>query len=104
MTIASIRHLQSILALIQTLASEGIEMESHQYEGIAFGNFVLVLAKGHKKVRFLWDGKESILTVEYQKVRNRAVIGVWEHNAFISAPSAEAVFAEIRSNAEAMLL
>ena len=85
------------------LASEGIEMESHQYDGFAFGNFALVLAKGHTKVRFLWDGKESILTVEYQKVQNKAVTGIWEHDAFIRVPSTEAVFAEIRSNAETML-
>ena len=100
----SIQHLQSLLALIQTLASDGIAMESHQYDGIAFGNFALVLAKGHTKVRFLWDGKELILTVEYQKIQNKVVTGVWEHDAFISVPSGEAVFAEIGSNAETMLL
>ena len=104
MPVPSIQHLQRLIALLQMLASEGIEMESHQYDGITFGNFTLVLTKGHTKVRFLWDGKESILTVEYQKVQSKAVTGVWEHDAFISVPSAEAVFAEIGSNAETMLL
>ena len=68
------------------------------------GNFVLVLAKGHAKVRFLWDGRESILTVEYQKLQNKAVTDNWEHDAFITVPSAMDVFAEVGSNAEAMLL
>ena len=86
------------------LATEGIEMESHQYDGIAFGNFALVLAKGHTKVRFLWDGKESVLTVEYQRIQNKAITGNWEHDAFISVTSAAAVFAEVGSNAETMLL
>jgi len=104
MTVPSLQHLQGLLALLQMLASEGIEMESHQYDGIAFGNFALVLTKGHTKVRFLWDGKESILTVECQKVQNKTVIGVWEHDAFVSVPSAGAVFAEIGSNAETILL
>ena len=104
MTIPSIQHAQSLLALLQVLASEGIEMESHQYDGIALGNFTLVLAKGHTRVRFFWDGRESILAVEHQKVQNKAVTGVWQHDAFISVPSAEAVFAEIGSNAETMLL
>lgn len=104
MTNSSIQHLQSLLALLQMLDIEGIEMESHQYDGAAFGSFAMVLAKGHTKVRFLWDGKESILTVEYQKVQNRAVTGIWEHDAFISVPLVEAVFAEIGSNAETVLL
>ena len=103
MTLPSIQHLQGLLRLLQALASEGIEMESHQYDGTAFGNFTLVVVKGHTKVRFLWDGKESILTVEYQKVQNEAVTGVWEHDAFISLPTAEAAFAEIGSNSETML-
>lgn len=104
MTIPSIQHLQGLLALLQMLASDGIEMESHQYDGIAFGSFALVLVKGHTKVRFLWDGKESILTVEYQKNQNNTVTGIWEHDAFINVTSAGAVFAEIGSNAETMLL
>jgi hypothetical protein len=104
MTLPSTQHLQRLLALLQMLASEGIEMESHHYDSLAFGNFTLVLAKGHTKVRFLWDGKESILTVKYQKVQSKAATGVWQHDAFISVPSDEAVFAEIGSNAETMLL
>ena len=103
MTIPSIQHFQRLLALLQILGSEGIEMESHQYDGIAFGNFALVLAKGHTKVRFLWHGKESVLTVEYQKMQNKVVTGSWEHDIFISVPSTEAVFAEIGSNAATML-
>jgi len=103
-TSSSIQHLQSLQALLQALSSEGIEMESHQYDGVAFGNFALVLAKGHTKVRFLWDGRESILTVECQKVQNKAITGIWEHDAFIKVASAESVFAEIGSNAEAILL
>ncbi len=79
-------------------------MESHQYDALSFGSFLLVLAKGHTKVRFSWDGKESILTVERQNVQNKSVVGTWEHDAFIQAPSADAVFAEIGSNAETMLL
>jgi hypothetical protein len=102
--IVSIRHLQGLQALLEALATEGIEMESHQYDGLSFGNFLLVLAKGHTKLRFSWDGRESILTVEWQEVRSRAIVGKWEHDAFIQVPSADAVFAEIGSNAETMLL
>jgi hypothetical protein len=101
-TSSPIQHLQSLQALLQALSSKGIEMESHQYDDVGFGNFALVLAKGHTKVRFLWDGRESILTVEFQNVQNKAIAGSWTHDAFIKVSSAEAAFAEIGSNAEAI--
>ena len=104
MTIPSLQHLERLLALLQTLGSESIEMESHQYDGPAFGNFVVVLAKGRARVSFVWNGKESILTVESQEVQNKADKQTWEHDAFIKVSSADDVFAEIGSNAEAMLL
>ncbi len=104
MALPSIHHLESLLELLQTLASEGIEMESHEYDGAAFGNFELVLTKGHAKVRFTWDGKKSILAIEFQKVQNKAETGTWEHDAYISVSSAQDVFAEIGSEAETMLL
>lgn len=104
MTVPSVHHLQCLLELLQTLGSEGIEMESHQYDGTAFGNFALVLVKGHEKVRFTWDEKNMILTIEFQKVQNKADTGIWEHDAYISVPSAQDVFAEIGSEAESMLL
>ena len=104
MTTPSILHLEGLLTLLQMLANVGIEMESHQYDGVAFGNFALVLAKDHKKVRFIWDQKESVLKVEFQKVQNKAIAGIWEHDAFISVPSGAGVFPEIASNSEAMLL
>ena len=103
MTSASIRHLQNLQALLEALTSEGIEMEGYQYDGVSFNEFTLVLAKDHTKVRFAWDGRESILTVELQKVQNGAIFGNWEHDAFIQVPSVDAVFGEIGSNAEAML-
>ena len=103
MTLSPIQHLKSLQALLEMLASEGIEMQSHEYDGIAFGNFTLVLAKGHAKVRFIWDGRESILEIQCQEVQNKSISGNWLHDAFIKVSDQEAVFAEIGSNAEAIL-
>jgi hypothetical protein len=100
----STHHLECLIELLQSLASEGIEMESHQYDCAAFGNFALVLTKGHAKVRFTWDGKESILTIDFQKVQTKAETGTWQHDAYSSVPSAQDVFAEIGSEAKTMLL
>ncbi len=103
MALPSIHHLECLLELLQTLAPEGIEMESHRYDGGVSGNFALVLSKGHSKVRFTWDGTKSVLTIEFQEVQNNAETGTWEHDAYISVPSAPDVFAEIGSEAETML-
>jgi hypothetical protein len=99
----SIQHLRSLQALLEDLASQDIGLLSHEYSSMAFGNFTLVFGARHKKARFSWDGKEQILTVEYQKVQNESVEGAWEHDAYVSVSPTEGVFAEIGSNAVAML-
>jgi hypothetical protein len=103
MAMASIDHLQKIQALLESLAANGIEMESHRYDLTAFGSFAMVLAKSHTKARFTWDGRESVLTVEWQRVQNNTVVGEWQHDAFIQAATGDDALAEIGSNAEAML-
>ena len=104
MTLSSIQHLQNLQTVLQEIASGGIEMEGHQYDGAAFGSFTLVLAKGHKKTRFIWDGREADLEVQCQEVQNEAIADNWVHDAFIKVTPRDAVFAEIGSNAEAILL
>ena len=96
-------HLRNLLALLEELEPSGIALHSHEYDAISFGAFVVVLAKNHKMARFSWDGRESILTIAYQTVQNQAAAGTWQHDAYISVPREEDVFAEIGSNVEAML-
>jgi hypothetical protein len=99
----SIQHLKSLQSLLEDLAAQDIALHSHEYSGMAFGNFTLVFGARHKKARFSWDEKDRILTVEYQKMQSETVEGSWEHDAYVSVPPSEGVFAEIGSNAVAML-
>jgi hypothetical protein len=101
--ITPIQHLRSLQALLEELALQGIVLLIHEYSSASFGNFVLVFGARHQKARFSWDGKEQILTAEYQKVQNESVEGAWEHDAYVSVSPTEGVFAEIGSNAVAML-
>ncbi|MFT3821620.1 MAG: hypothetical protein QM750_29035 [Rubrivivax sp.] len=103
MTTSAIRHLRHLQVLLEALSASGIEMERHEYDTLAFGNFALVLAKGRTKVRFLWNEKDLILTVQYRNAEHEEIDEPWTHDAFIKVASAEDVFAEIGSNAEAML-
>ncbi len=101
---SSLEHLQALSSLVQELGTEGVSLESHEYDANAFGGFVVVLARGHAKVKFIWDGKDSILTVEYMKAGSSGSVGTWTHDAYIQVPDQRAVFAEIGSNAVAMLV
>ena len=101
---SSLEHLQALCSLLQQLGTDGVSLESHEYDANAFGGFVVVLARGHAKAKFIWDGKEAILTVEYLKAGSSAPAGTWKHDAYIQVPDQGAVFAEIGSNAVAMLV
>lgn len=52
-------HFDSLLWLLNELKTEGIELEEHQFKPESFGSFVVVLARGRKSARFVWDGKGS---------------------------------------------
>ena len=90
--------------MLQELVTQGIVLESQQYDASVFGSFVVVLARGREKAKFIWDGKDSMLTVEYLKPANSEDPGSWKHDAYIQVPERRAVLAEIGSNAVAMLL
>ena len=100
---SSIQHLKKLQSLLEDLAEYEIHLLRHEYIPESFGNFTLVLAKGAAKVRFLWDARELLLTVQCMKKQHESVGEVWEHDATIEVDSPEVVFAEIGSNAAAVL-
>ena len=100
----SLDHLRELCSLLQEPGTQGILLESHEYDASAFGGFIVVLARGHEKAKFIWDGNDSILTVEYLKPDTSEPAGSWTHDAYIQVPERQAVFAEIGSNALSMLV
>ena len=101
---SSLKHLQALCSLLQELGIDGILLESHEYDANAFGGFIVVLARSHARAKFSWDGKDSILTVEYLKAGSSDFPATWTHDAYIRVPDQGAVFAEVGSNAVAMLV
>lgn len=100
---SSIQHLKKLQSLLEGLAEDDIRLLRYEYIPESFGNFTMILAKGAAKVRFLWDARESLLTIECLKEQHESVGEVWEHDATIEVDSPEVVFAEIGSNAAAVL-
>ena len=99
----SLDHLRRLCQLLEELGPNGVLLESHEYDSCAFGGFIVVLARGKAKAKFIWDGKDSVLTVEFMKAGTAGAAGSWEHDAYIEVPERLAVFSEIASNTVAML-
>lgn len=100
----SITHLQRLGQLLGEWAGQGIEMLEHQHHPAAFGSFLLVLAKGHRHVKFEWDGKESVLAVYCATVQNRGRAPVWTHDADVSLPRGAGLYEEIGSQSVGLLI
>jgi hypothetical protein len=98
-----IQHLESLTAILKGMAPQGIELYEHRYDPQAFGSFELVLGRGHEHIKFTWDGRDSILSVSFATVPNKNANPSWTHDANISLPNGEGLFAEIASNVEQML-
>ena len=101
---SSSKHLKRLNSLLDELAEDDICLSRYEYTPESFGHFTLVLSKGAAKVRFLWDARESLLTVQCLKEQHESIGEVWEHDATIEVAPPDAVFAEIGSNAVAALL
>ncbi len=99
---SAIDHFSKLQVLLADLSDLGIFLSEHEYSYSSFGSFVVVLSAGHSQTRFLWDGKDSILTVETRSFQNQNATEPWVHDAYISVRGAD-VFAEIGSNAEQIL-
>jgi hypothetical protein len=100
---AAIEHLESLTSILKELAPQGIELYEHRYHPQAFGSFELVLGRSHEHIKFIWDGRDSVLSVSFATVTNENANPSWTHDANISLPNGDGLFAEIASNVEQML-
>ena len=100
---SSLEHIQALSSILQTLEDHGILLESYEYDAGCFGGSVVILARGHAKARFIYNDKSSVLGVEHLKVQGADGAGSWVHDAYIQVPDQCSVYAEICSNAMAML-
>jgi hypothetical protein len=99
----SIAHFESLLWLLKELEPDGIVLHEHQYHPQSFGSFVVVLGRGHDLAKFVWDGKEFLLSVSFAAVTNKNANVAWAHDANISLPNGHGLFEEIASEAHGAL-
>lgn len=96
-------HLESIMRILKELSDEDIELVEHIYHPKAFGNFQIVLGRGHKQVKLVWDGKESVLTISFTTFKNQNNSVSWVHDADINLPNGEGLYEETWSQSHNML-
>ena len=96
-------HLESLARILRDLAEEQIELFEHAYHPHAFGDFELILGRGHDQLKFSWDARQSVLSVSFAKVQNKNAKPNWTHDADFSLPNGDGVYAEIASQSLSML-
>jgi len=55
------------------------------------------------RLKFSWDGRDSLLSVAFANFQHKGVAAPWIHDADLSLPKGEGVYAEIASQAVDML-
>jgi hypothetical protein len=54
-------HLRELAAILETLRPHRVMLYEHHYNLQAFGSFEVVIGRPHRRLRFLWDGREFLL-------------------------------------------
>lgn len=97
MNLAAIHHLESVTRILRELRNAAIELFEHHYYPQTFGNFELVVSRGHERLKFTWDGRDSILSVSFARSVNKNAPAPWIHDASLRLPEGEGIYAEIMS-------
>lgn len=62
-TSCPLSHITALKELLEQLAPSAVELHEHSYHPFSFGSWVIVAGRSKRRYRFVWDGKESHLSV-----------------------------------------
>ena len=75
----TILHLGLMQRLAERLAGDHFAIYEHTYNQIAFGSWEVVIGTHHKRRRFIWDGKDSLLSVSEAEFTNSSSPPSWRN-------------------------
>ena len=75
---SSVDHLSSILDLSKKLQTVNIALFEHDYDMLCFGSFQLILGQSHRRLKFIWDGKEFSLGVSVSEYGSMGAVPDWK--------------------------
>jgi hypothetical protein len=73
------KHFDLVLALTTQLAAHNLSVVNHSYNYLCFGNWEIVVSSGHKERKFLWDGRDFILSVSERMKGNLSQNSQWKN-------------------------
>ena len=74
---ASLKHFTRMRSLAADLAQRHIAIYEHQVHLLAFGSFTVQVGTRHKRWRFVWDGKDDVMTVSFAAVSDSRDVLEW---------------------------
>lgn len=92
------KHMETLLGFLGELSEKGVRLYEHHFNAQGFGSFYVVVGLPHDRLKFVWDGRDEILTVCVGKGRNASGPMAWVHEMNVSLPKGEGVYEEIVSN------
>jgi hypothetical protein len=60
----SIRHIQRLLALAESLRALGASVYRHEWHELAMGSWSLTAGTRHRSYLFTWDGRDGVIAVQ----------------------------------------
>ena len=92
---SSVEHIISLNSLAEFCTSAGLKIYEHEYNFMAFGSWVLVVGKDKHRLKFIWDGKDFMLSILKSDFQNSNSAPSWEpvftNNANIEASKTFAI-------------
>ena len=59
-----VQHIERLLALAESLRALGKSVYHHEWHELAMGSWSLTAGTRHRSYRFIWDGRDGIMSVQ----------------------------------------
>lgn len=90
--------METLVGFLGELSGKGVGLYEHHFDAQDFGSFYVVVGLPHDRLKFVWDGRDEVLTVSVGKRPNASGPMAWVHEMNVSLPKGEGVYEEIASN------
>jgi YD repeat-containing protein len=89
--------IRQVAVLVEALGGKSIVLRRCDYDPAFFGSFQLEFAKGHKRARLTWDGRERLLSIERATVQSQSASAQWRTLQELKQESSGAALSEVES-------
>jgi hypothetical protein len=94
-----IENLRSLAALLDELTPSRLELRQFDYSPEFFGSFELHLGTGHRRLKFVWDGREDVLSLSSATLSSKGDVPAWRNRFDLELPFGSGLWENIASSA-----